>query len=153
MEAHLRICEKITKILQFFHPRDQKFRAAKIAAQSAAIATSRFFDTRESESNGASSERYKLMEEQANSMRTNPEGGIPKIDGDTNITTKTKNSNGSKLIFSEFGENNTMRAQKMDNRRQQRVILTGITHANSEISNTGHGTRILQNNSASAKLM
>ena len=38
----------------------------------------------------------------------------------------------------------------MDNRRQQRVILT---HANPEISNTGHGTRILQNNSASAKLM
>ena len=42
VEAHLRICEKFTKILQFFHPRDQKFRAAKIAAQSATIATSRF---------------------------------------------------------------------------------------------------------------
>ena len=69
VEARLRICEKLTKILQIFHPRDRKFRATKIAAQSATIATSRFFDARESESNGASSERYKLMEEQANSMR------------------------------------------------------------------------------------
>ena len=68
VEAHLRICEKLTKILQFFHPRDQKFRAAKIAAQLAAIATSRFFDARESGSNGVSSERHKLMEEHANSM-------------------------------------------------------------------------------------
>lgn len=73
VEAHLRICEKLTKILQIFHPRDRKFRATKISSQSATIDTSRFFDARESESSGASSERYKLMEEQANSMRTNSE--------------------------------------------------------------------------------
>ena len=82
VEAHLRICEKLTKILQIFHPRDWKFRTTKIAAQSATFATSRFFDARESEPTGASSERHKLMEETANSMQTNSEEKIPRIDGD-----------------------------------------------------------------------
>ena len=85
-------------------------------------------------------------------MQTNSEGKIPRIDVSTNSTKKTKDTDGSKPIFDEFDKNNAMRSQNIEGRRQQRVILTGMTHENAETNNKWHNTRILRNNSASAKL-